>query len=142
MTSDWTERRREAAEEHADRLRRRQEAESARAQAMLDEFTAAALRAELPTTRLVVTGYGGRGRATSDIEGWYVRGDQSMGVGTDGKLYVLSAPLGVLDRLRGIHLTPIAPPLVLGAGGRDGDSIDLADALERVLPGWRDDGES
>lgn len=138
MASDWAEQRREAAGEHAERLRRRQEAESARAQALLDEFTAAALRAGLATTRLVVTGYGGRGRATSDVEGWYVRNDRSMGVGTDGRLYVLTAPLGLLDRVRGVHLSPIAPPLVLGAGGRDGDSIDLTDALERVLPGWRD----
>lgn len=133
----WAEQRRDAADEHADRLRRRQEAQSTRAQTMLDAFAAAALRSGLAPTRLTVTGHSGRGRATSDVSGWYVRNDRTMGVGTDGRLYVLTAPLSLLDRVRGVHLTPITPPLVLGAGGRDGDSIDLADALERVLPGWR-----
>jgi hypothetical protein len=32
---------------------------------------------------------------------------------------------------------PSDPPLVLGKGGRDGESIDLADALARVLSGDR-----
>lgn len=103
---------------------------------MLDAFTAAALKAGVETTTLQVTS--GKRRASSDIEGWYVRNDRSMGVGTDGKLYVLTAPLSLMDVLRGVQLTPIEPPLVLGLGGRDGDSIDLADALERVLPGWRE----
>jgi predicted alpha/beta-hydrolase family hydrolase len=137
VTDDWTRRRREAAAEHAARLEQRQATESARAQQLLDTFAAAALRTGLPTSRLQVTGYGGRGRATSDVTGWYIRQDKAMGVGTDGRLYVLTAPLSLPERLRGIHLDPIAPPLVLGAGGRDGDSIDLVDALERVLPGWQ-----
>jgi hypothetical protein len=50
---------------------------------------------------------------------------------------VLTAPLSVLDRLRGVQLTPTPPPLVIGAGGKDGDSIELVAALERLLPGWR-----
>ncbi|MDN5559741.1 MAG: hypothetical protein L0G23_09955, partial [Ruaniaceae bacterium] len=80
--------------------------------------------------------YGGRGTASSDITGWYVRNDHSMGVGTDGKMYRLALPLSVMDRLRGVTLRPMAPPMVLGAGGRDGDSIDLANALRRLLPEW------
>lgn len=138
MSTDWSEQRREAAAEHAERLRRREAAENARAQELLDAFAAAALRAGLPAETLKVRGYSGSRVASSDVTGWYVRQDQSMGVGTDGRLYILTAPLGVLDRWRRVHLTPIAPPLVLGAGGRDGDSIDLADALERLLPGWRE----
>ncbi len=136
MSEDWTERRREAAAEHAERLRRREAAENARAQELLDRFAAAAQRAGLPAEELKVRGYDGTRFARSDVTGWYVRQDRSMGVGTDGRLYILTAPLGFLDRWRRVHLEPIAPPLVLGAGGRDGDSIDLADALERLLPGW------
>ncbi len=137
MDTEWSEQRREAADEHAARLRRRQEAENARAQQLLDAFAAAAMRAGLPAERLQVTGYGGRGRASSDVTGWYVRQDRSMGIGTDGGLYVLTAPIGFAERLRGIHLKRVPPPMVLGAGGRDGDSIDLPDALERLLPGWQ-----
>ncbi len=138
VSTEWSDQRREAAAEHAERLRRREAAENAQAQQILDDFAAAALRAGLPAETLRITGYGGKGRATSDVTGWYVRQDRSMGVGTDGKLYILTAPLGLMDRWRRVHLEPIPPPLVLGAGGRDGDSIDLADALERLLPGWRE----
>ncbi len=133
---EWSERRREAAAVHAERLRRAEEAEHARAQQMLDDFVAAARSTGLPTERLRVQGYGGRGSASSNVVGWYVRVDRSMGVGEDGGLYVLTAPLGMLDRLRGVTLKPTPPPLVLGAGGRDGDSIDLVDALRRLLPEW------
>ena len=61
---------------------------------------------------------------------------------TEGDFYILTAPLGLRERLRGIRLTPSPPPMVLGAGGRDGDSIDLPDALDRLLPGWRRDEDS
>ncbi len=51
---------------------------------------------------------------------------------------MLTAPLTLLDRVRGARVEPQRPPMILGAGGKDGSSIDLVDALERVLPGWRD----
>lgn len=135
---DWVSERTAAAREHERRLHARQEAEHARAHAILGEFTAVALR-RLPTEPLMVKGYGGRGTARSDVEGWYLRVDRTVGLGTDGEFYVLTAPLGVLDRVRGVRLKSTPPPLVIGAGGKDGDSIDLVDALERLLPGWRDD---
>lgn len=135
---DWAERRTEAAREHEARLHARQQLEHDRARVLLEEFTRVARAEGLPVEPLVVTGYGGRGRARSDVEGWYLRLDRAVGVGTDGEFYVLTAPLGVLDRVRGVRLQPSAPPLVIGAGGKDGDSIDLVDALQRLLPGWRD----
>jgi hypothetical protein len=133
---DWASRRTEAAREQERRLHARQEVEHAKARAILEEFAAVA-RGTLPTERLIVRGYGGRGSARSDVEGWYLRLDKTVGLGTDGSFYVLTAPLGVLDRVRGVTLTPTPPPLVIGAGGKDGDSIELVAALERLLPGWR-----
>jgi len=135
-TDDWVARRTEAAREQERRLRERQEVEHRKARAILAEFTAVA-RERLPAERLVVQGYGGRGRATSDVEGWYLRLDKTVGLGTDGEFYVLTAPLGLLDRVRGVTLRPTPPPLVIGAGGKDGDSIELVAALDRLLPGWR-----
>ena len=134
--TDWVEQRTEAAREQQRRLLARQEAEHSRARAILAEFTATALE-KLPTERLMVKGYGGRGAARSDVEGWYLRLDRTVGLGADGEFYVLTAPLSVLDRVRGVKLTPSSPPLVIGAGGKDGDSIELVAALERLLPGWR-----
>ena len=133
---DWARQRREAADVHADMLQRRQQAENDRAARLLREFAAVA-RDRLPAERLQVRGYGGRGTARSDVTGWYLRADRSAGMSTAGEFYVLTAPLGLRDRLTGVALRPTPPPMVLGAGGKDGESIDLPDALERLLPGWR-----
>ncbi|ANC31764.1 hypothetical protein [Isoptericola dokdonensis] len=134
MSDDWVRRRTEAAHEHAARLAARQDAEHARAEAMLAEFVAAAVAAGLPTEPLQVKGYGGRGTARTPLRGWYLRHDRTAAVSADGDFYVLIAPLSVLDRVRGVRPTPSRPPLVLGAGGKDGDSVDLVDALARLLP--------
>lgn len=133
---DWVHQRTEAAREHHARLVARQQAEHAKAGAILAQFVAVA-RTRLPTQRLLVQAYGGRGTTRSNIEGWYLRVDQTIGLGIDGGFYVLTAPLSALDRIRGVRLQPTPAPLVIGAGGKDGDTIDLVDALERLLPGWR-----
>lgn len=137
MSDDWASRRTEAARVQAERLRARQDAEHAQADALLREFARAAAGAGLPPEKLEVRGYGGRGTARTPIQGWYLRADRTAGVSTDGDFYVLTAPLSVVDRLRGVRPQPRKPPLVLGAGGKDGDSIELSAALERLLPGWR-----
>ena len=116
-------------------LAQRQEAEHARARTLLVRFAAVA-REHLPPERLRVGGYGGRGSARSNLTGWYLRGDRTAGLDVEGRFYVLTAPLGIRERLRGITLEPTPPPMVLGAGGKDGESIDLPVALERLLPGW------
>lgn len=121
---------------HADRLARAEEAAHARAATLLAEFTEVA-RQRLPAVPLRVAGYGGRGTARTPLSGWYLRADRTSGVSTAGHFYVLTAPLTLVDRLRGVTPAPVPPPLVLGAGGRDGESIDLPVALERLLPGWR-----
>jgi hypothetical protein len=136
VSNDWAAQRTEAARVQAERLQARQDAEHAAASAMLTTFAAAAARAGLDPEPLQVKGYGGRGTARTPLKGWYLRNDRTAAVGVDGSFYLLIAPLGVLDRVRGLSPAPVPPPLVLGAGGKDGDSIDLPDALERVLPGW------
>lgn len=137
MSDDWARQRTEAAHVQAERLRARQDAEHARADAMLREFVRAAAARGLEPAPLQVKGYGGRGAARTPLRGWYLRQDRSAGVSTDGDFYVLTAPLTLVDRVRGVRPTPQRPPLVLGAGGKDGESVDLAVALERLLPGWR-----
>ncbi|MCP2266933.1 hypothetical protein ACFQHV_02495 [Promicromonospora thailandica] len=135
---EWAGRRAEAVRVQAERLRARQDAEHTRAEDMLRRFTAAAHAAKLEPEPLVVRGYGGRGTARTGLRGWYLRVDRSAAVSTDGGFYVLTAPLNLLDRVRGTRPEPARPPLTLGAGGKDGESVPLADALERLLPGWQD----
>jgi len=138
MSDDWASRRTEAARVQAERLRARQDAEHAQADALLRAFARAAGRAGLAPEKLQVRGYGGRGTARTPVEGWYLRNDRTAGVGTNGDFYVLTAPLSAVDRLRGVRPQPTPPPLVLGAGGKDGDSLELTAALDRLLPGWRE----
>jgi hypothetical protein len=45
----------------------------------------------------------------------------------------MSAPTSVRSLLRGTTLAPSDPPLVVGAGGRDGESIPLPDLLRQRL---------
>ncbi len=137
-STDWALRRREAAAARAEMLARGRRSQARRAGELLVRFAAAARAAGLASVPLRVQGYRG-GTARTDRSGWYLRQDRSAGVGTDGEFYVLTAPLTAWDRLRGVTLVPAEAPLVLGAGGRDGDSVDLATALDRLLPGW-DDG--
>lgn len=139
QAQDWRAERTRAAAEHAARLEARREAEHAEAAALIARFLARARAARLPTRPLRVQGYGGRGSARTPYEGWYLRRDRKAALGDDGAFYVLTAPLSPLDRLRGVTPEPTAAPLVLGQGGKDGESIDLVDALERLLPGWRAD---
>lgn len=134
--ADWAAQRTEAAREHERRLAQRRQAESGRARRMLATFAAAAREADLPTQPLVVRGYGNRGSARTPLRGWYLRVDRTAALTPDGQFYLLTAPLTAWDRLRGTRPEPSDPPLVLGAGGKDGDSIPLADALTRLLPGW------
>ncbi|MFC8600126.1 hypothetical protein [Isoptericola sp. NPDC057191] len=137
MSDDWAAQRTEAARVQAERLRARQDVEHAQAEALLHDFVRAAAAAGLEPEPLQVKGYGGRGTARTSLRGWYLRQDRTAAVTTDGAFYVLTAPLTLLDRVRGAHVTPQRPPMILGAGGKDGSSIELVAALQRVLPGWQ-----
>jgi hypothetical protein len=70
--------------------------------------------------------------AASDKVGWYIRKNESIAIGEDGGYYVLTVPGGLRERFTGVKLTPSAPPLVIGRGGKDGESGDIADFLR-----WR-----
>lgn len=131
--ADWRERRREAAGLHAESLARRQAAESARARELIAEFVAEARRRGVAPQPLQARGFGGKGRFRTPLRGWYLRKDGSVAVTEDGGFYLLTVQPSLAARLRGVEPEPSDPPLVLGRGARDGESIDLADALRRVL---------
>ncbi|MFC7406290.1 hypothetical protein [Georgenia alba] len=137
MSEAWAERRRADAAAKAELLDRRRRAEHERARAMLVAFAEAARRSGPEPEVLRVRDYGGTVTARTSLRGWYLRRDRSVAVGTDGAFYVLTAQLSLLDRVRGAQVAPSDPPLVIGASGKDGDSIALEAALDRVYPGWR-----
>jgi hypothetical protein len=129
----WAQRRRDAAAEHAAAQERRRAAESERARALVADFVAEARARGLPTTSLTARAYDGRSTYRTGLTGWYVRRNHTIGVGEDGEFYVLSVPTSWRARFRGATVAPSDPPLVVGAGGRDGESIGLADLLRQRL---------
>lgn len=137
VNGTWAEQRTEAAAIQAARLAQRQDVEYRKAEVQLADFLPVVKAHGPAPVDLVVQGYGGRGEARTKLRGWYLRNNKTVALGTDGKFYVLIAPLSAWDKLRGVKVLPTRPPLIIGEGGKDGDSIDLADALERVLPNWR-----
>ncbi|KGM13761.1 hypothetical protein [Cellulomonas bogoriensis] len=130
---DWREQRRLAADEHARALRRSQQAESNHARRLLAEFVAEAGRRGIEPVPLRARGESGTGRYRTGLHGWYLRRNESVAVSTEGDFYVLRVPGGLRARLAGATPEPSDPPLVLGKGARDGESIDLKDALAIVL---------
>ena len=135
----WAAQRTRDAAARAARLARAEAAEHERAAAMLAEFVATAGREGPAPQPLSARDASGRGELRTGLQGWYLRRDRSAAVALDGAFYLLRAHGGLGERLlsrwRPVRLRPSPAPLVLGRGGRDGDSIDLADALARVLSG-------
>lgn len=130
----WRADRREAAAHHAAALARTQARETARARELLADFIARAEAAGLPPQPLLARSRTGHGRRyRTGLTGWYLRENGSVGVTPTGDFYVLSTDVTALSRFRGVRLVPADPPLVLGKGGRDGESLDLADAIEFTL---------
>lgn len=122
----------------ADALERRRQAESREASVLIAQFArdaaAAGVRAEVLSAR----SYNGQSRVRTQVTGWYLKRDRSVGVGTDGLFYVLSTPVGLRERLRGATLSPADPPLELGRGARDGESLPLVEALRKRLDAGSD----
>ncbi|MBN2176738.1 MAG: hypothetical protein JW722_03675 [Demequinaceae bacterium] len=118
---------------HARALARARAAESRKASGLIKEFVSRAIAAGIPTTRLKARSYDGAARYRTTVEGWYLRRDLSVGVDAEGLFYVLSAPASLVSRFKEVSLTPSDPPMELGRGARDGESMPLPDALEKRL---------
>jgi len=107
-------------------------AESQKAQVLIDQFVKDARAAGIAPHPLKATLYTGQSVKT-DKRGWYLRKNQSLAIGEDGSYYVLTVPGGLRERLAGVKLTPAPPPLIVGKGGRDGETGDLSEFLQRRL---------
>ncbi len=119
----------EQAAAHARKLAR----ETEEAQRLLDDFVREATVRGLATQPLRARSYGGGATYRTGLVGWYLPRDRSLGVDTTGQFYLLNAPGGLMSRLNGVTLTPTAPPLAVGRGARDGESMSLAELLQRRL---------
>lgn len=130
---NWREQRREASAVHAAALERRKAAETARARAQLAEFVREMTARGVEPEPLRARAAGSGASYRTGIVGWYLRRNRSLGADADGNFYILSAPAGLKARLLGVQLTPSDPPLVVGLGARDGESMPLEQLLRLRL---------
>lgn len=130
---DWAGRRRDAAAEHAARIDRARSAEAEQARALLAGFVAEATARGLPTVALRARAHNGRALYRTGLTGWYLRRNGSLAVDENGDFFLMTAPTSLTSRLRGTTLAPSDPPLVVGVGGRDGESMPLPDLLRLRL---------
>lgn len=118
----------EEAARRAELAAAQERGESQQAQRLVDAFVADARATGLAAGPLRATLYSGQSVKTDKV-GWYLRKNQSLAIGDDGSYYVLTVPGGLRERFTGVKLTPSPPPLVVGRGGRDGESGSLSDFL-------------
>lgn len=110
--------------------------EAVEAQRLIDDFIASATAHGPTAVPLKAVSPKGVSVATGR-RGWYLRRNHTLAIGDDGA-YLLLALMGeptLLERLRGVTITPQRPSLTVGRGGRDGESGDLADFLTAALRG-------
>ena len=119
-------------------LERQQAAESKQAVMLLADFVKQAQAQGIEPERLYARTYDGRSRYRTHTTGWYLKRDRTVAVDADGSFYILAVPASLTGMVRGAPLTPSDPPLVLGQGGRDGQSIALSEAIEKRLAAGND----
>ena len=122
---EWSAKRREALEAHVDRLDRTRARETARAAELLAGFVAEATRRGIRPRPLLARPAEKPPSYRTGLTGWYLTRDGSLAVTPDGGYYVMVTPASLLGRVRGVTLRPTDPPLQVGAGARDGESIAL-----------------
>jgi hypothetical protein len=122
----------------AQAMARAREVESAKARVLIEQFARDALAAGIAPERLTARAYNGSTRYKTQVTGWYLKRDRSLGVSTDGVFYVLSTAGGLAARLSGVTIEPGEPMLELGRGARDGESMPLTDALANRLAAGND----
>ncbi len=132
--AEWSAQRRVSAQTHGELLAQVQARDEAQAKEQIARFMVRVKKAQVPPERLIANKLSGNGTVRTTQCGWYIRTNRSAAIGVDGNFYLMLADGGLRTWLRGATLTPSSPPLVLGASGRDGDSIPLRDALARVAP--------
>ncbi|MGV8910550.1 MAG: hypothetical protein ACOH1Y_16340 [Propionicimonas sp.] len=107
------------------------QAEARAAHEQLDAFVARMRELGVAPEPLQATLLNGS-RVKTDKAGWYLNKARTLAVADDGTYYQLVTAGSGLARFTGLKLQPSAPTLVIGRGGRDGETGDLADFLARA----------
>jgi hypothetical protein len=131
--ASWREERREAAAAQAAALERRKAGESAQARELLVGFVQEMRARGVEPEPLRAQVVGSAASYRTGVVGWYLRRNRSLGVDADANFYILGVPASLKSRLAGVTLLPSDPPLVVGQGARDGESMPLKELLRLRL---------
>ncbi|BCJ73056.1 hypothetical protein CS0771_26000 [Catellatospora sp. IY07-71] len=131
--AEWRARRDQAVAQHALAEQRQRAAETERARELVRRFAAEAGARGLRTTALTAFAYDGGGRYRTGLRGWYLQRARTLAVTPDGTFYVLGVPASLRARLTGAQVPPADPPLIVGRGARDGESMPLEQLLRQRL---------
>lgn len=108
------------------------EAEARAAQEQLDAFIVRVQAAGAAPEPLQATLLNGS-RVKTGLVGWYLNRARTLAVAPDGHYYQLVTAGSALARFTGVTPQPSPPTLVIGRGGRDGETGDLAEFLARAF---------
>ena len=122
-----------AARVHVEAQRQAREEQHRQARELVAAFVRDATERRLTPVRLTARGFRGRRRYRTNLRGWYLKPDRSIAVGTDGEFYIRSVPDSVTAALRGVRPAPSSPPLTVGEGARDGETLPLSELLRLRL---------
>ena len=125
----WREKRREASAAHAAALEQRNASETAQARALLADFVQKLKAQGVAPEPLRAPVTGSSTSYRTNVTGWYLRRNRSLAVDPDGNFYILATQASAKSRLAGVRLLPSDPPLTVGLGARDGESMPLKDLL-------------
>jgi hypothetical protein len=134
----WLEQRRQAVDGHAAALEAGRATEAEKAAVLLADFVRRATERGLTPAVLSAQSFNGRATYKTKLRGWYLKSNRSVAVGADGRFYALTVPSSLRARFTGAEVEPSTPRLVIGAGGRDGETMSLAELLERRLEAGAD----
>ncbi|GAB2589303.1 hypothetical protein [Kribbella endophytica] len=137
--TSWRDRRRDAAAEQAAALDRRRAQETAKAHDLLVEFVQQAKAAGIEPEPLRAQVVGSGASYRTNLVGWYLKRNRSLAVDADGNFYLLGVRPSLKARLSGLQIEPSDPPLTVGLGARDGESMPLKQLLHLRLeagPDW------
>jgi len=129
----WQQQRRQAVAGHAAALEAGRAAEARQATALIDDFVHRALDRGLTPQTLAARSFDGRSTYRTHVRGWYLKSNRSVAVGEDGEYYVLTVASSLRARFAGADVAPSMPRLIVGAGGGDGETVPLAQLLDRRL---------
>jgi len=128
----------EESQRQADARRRHElaqaaaQAEARAAQEKLDGFVDRLHAAGAQPEPLQATLLNGA-RVKTGLVGWYLNRARTLAVTPEGDYYQLVTTGSALSRFTGVTPQPAKPTLVIGRGGRDGETGDLSDFLERAF---------